>query len=86
LGSGKANGTAGVTFTIERGTTVVQTGVIVAPGGLAVGRNGIWYLCSGYTALPDSPGKATLTGTVTYTTKAGGKTTESEVRSSVELQ
>jgi hypothetical protein len=86
LGSGKAGGTAGVTFTIERGSTLVQAGVIVAPGGLAVGRNGIWYVCSGYTALPDSPGKATLTGTVTYAPTSGGKATESAVRTNVELQ
>jgi hypothetical protein len=72
LGSAAANGTAGVTFTIARKTTVIQSGVILPPGGLTVGADGIWYLCSGYTALPDSPGKATLTGTVSYT--ATGKT------------
>jgi uncharacterized protein GlcG (DUF336 family) len=86
LGSDEANGTAGVTFTIARKTTVIQTGVIVAPGGLAVGPNGIWYLCSGYTALPSSPGKAMLTGAVMYTPTGGTKPVVSEVSTSLVLQ
>ncbi len=75
LGSGRANGTAGVTYTIARKGTVIQTGVIIPVGGLAIAATSIYYVCSGYTALPSSPGTATLTGTVAYT-PAGGKKPE----------
>jgi len=85
-GSAKANGTAGVTFTISRKNTVIQSGTIVPPGGEPVGPNDIFYVCSGYTVLPDSPGKAKLSGVVSYTPSGGGKTTESLLETNVVLK
>ncbi len=86
LGSAKANGAAGVSWTLSRKANIIQNGTIVAPGGLPVGPNGVWYLCSGYTALNSNPGKAVLTGIVTYTPTGGGKTTNSDVHVDVVLK
>jgi uncharacterized protein GlcG (DUF336 family) len=85
-GSAKANGTASVSFTISRKNTVIQTGVIIPPGGEPVKANDIFYVCSGYTVLPDSPGKAKLAGVVTYTPTGGGKPTDSELDTDIVLK
>ena len=85
-GAAKANGTVGVTYTIARNSTVIQAGTIVAPGGEPVGPGSIFYVCSGYTVLPDSPGRATLSGVVTYTPSNGGKATDSQLRTNLVLK
>jgi hypothetical protein len=86
LGSAKANGTAGVTYTIARKKTIIQSGVIIAPGGLTITADQIMYVCSGYTVLPTSPGTATLTGTVSYTPNGKTKAAVSKVTTGVVLQ
>ena len=85
-GAAKANGTVGVTYTIARNSTVIQAGTIVPPGGEPVSPGSIFYVCSGYTALPDSPGRATLSGVVTYTPSNGGKATDSQLRTNLVLK
>ena len=85
-GAAKANGTVGVTYTISRKNTVIQTATIIAPGGEPVSPGSIFYVCSGYTVLPDSPGKARLSGVVTYTPANGGKVTDSELDTNVVLK
>ncbi len=86
LGTSAAKGTAGVTFTIAHKSAVVQTGVIIPPGGLSLAADQIMYVCSGYTALPDSPGKATLTGTVSYTPTGKTKAVVSKLTTGVVLK
>ena len=86
LGSARANGAAGVTYTISRRKTVIQTGVIIAPGALPIVPNQVSYVCSGYTVLPTSPGKATLTGALSYLPSGGTKALVSEVNTSVVLK
>jgi hypothetical protein len=85
-GAAKANGTVGVTYSISRKSVIIQTGTIVAPGGEPVSAGSIFYVCSGYTVLPNNPGKATLSGVVTYTPTSGGKVTDSQLSTNVVLK
>jgi hypothetical protein len=86
LGSGTASGKASVAFSIARGATTIQSATIIAAKDFSVGPNGVWYYCSGYMALPNSPGTATLTGTVSYQATGATKSVKSKVFSSVLLQ
>jgi len=70
-----ASGRASLSFKIDRGTAVIQSATIVKPKDFRVGSNGVWYFCSGYLSLPDSPGAAKLTAIMVYTPTG---TTESQ--------
>jgi hypothetical protein len=84
LGSGTATGKANIAYKITRGKTVIQTHSILKQ--LTIGSNGIWYECSGYTVVPNSPGPATLTGTTAYFATGSTKPVTSKVSSSVLIQ
>ncbi len=86
LGSNTASGKASVAFKITRGSTIIQSATIIAAKDFNVSNNGVWYLCSGYTALPSSPGAATLTGTVAYTATGATKPTDSKLSVPILLQ
>jgi hypothetical protein len=86
VGSGTANGKAKVAFKIARGSTVIQTATIISAKNFTVGSNGVWYFCSGYLALPNSPGTATLTGIVSYYASGSKKPVNSTTSVSVLLQ
>ena len=66
IASGNAKGKASVSFRISRGTTTIQSAVIIPASKYPVVANGIWYYCAGYKVLPTSPGPANLTGIVAY--------------------
>ncbi len=86
LASGAAAGTAAVSFKIVRGSKVVQSKTIIAAKDFKVGANGIWYYCSGYLTLPNSPGVAQLIGDVTYKGTAAKTAVISQVASSILLR
>jgi hypothetical protein len=79
--SATAKGHASLSFKIQRGTELVQSGTIATQKQFTVGDNGNWYFCSGYTQLPDSPGAAVLTAILDYT--PSGSTEKTEVKLSV---
>jgi hypothetical protein len=66
LGSATVSGTAGVYFSIVRGSTVIQSKTIIKPKDFTVGSDGVWNFCAGFMTLPNSPGAATLKGEVAY--------------------
>lgn len=85
LGTATANGKAAVSYKITQGSTVVQTHVIITGSKFSVGSNGVYYLCSGYYALPSSPGPATLTGSVSYLPKGATTPTVSKISAAILL-
>ena len=82
--SATASGSASLSFKIERGTEVIQSGTIIKAKNFSIGSNGVWYFCSGYETLPDSPGAAKLTATMLYT--PGGTTETQKVELSIPVQ
>ncbi len=86
LATGTAAGNAEVSYKLARGSSVIQSGVIVAAKNFKVVNQGIWYWCTGGIVLPSSPGAATLTGTVTYTATGTTKKVISKVAVPVLLQ
>lgn len=86
LGSGNSTGKATVSFKLTRGTTVIQSKVIIPASKFSVGPNGVWYFCSGYLQLPSSPGPATLAGLVAFTANGGTKPVTTKIAYPVLLQ
>ena len=73
LASGNDTGKATVSFKLARGSTVIQSHTIIKASQYSVGPYGVWYFCSGYMALPNSPGAATLSATAAFTAGSGKK-------------
>jgi uncharacterized protein GlcG (DUF336 family) len=86
LASADTQGKAQVGFSLKRGATVIQSHVIVKEANYAVSPNGVWLYCSGYLAVPDSPGKATLTGSVIYLANGSKKSVTSRVSVAVVIE
>ncbi len=86
IGSGTAKGSATVSFKISRGKSVIQSDTIIKSSKFTVGGDSVWYYCSGYMVLPDSPGPATLTGQVEYYPTGETKGVASRTSASVLLQ
>jgi hypothetical protein len=86
VASGAAAGTATVSFKIVRASKIVQSKTIIAAKDFKVGANGVWYYCSGYLTLPNSPGAAQLIGDVTYKANAAKTAVTSQTASSVLLR
>jgi hypothetical protein len=62
------------TWSLMRGTTTIATGTAgPVPYDCAAGAYLVWF--STTAPIPDSPGAATLVGTLTYTGKQNGKVT-----------
>ncbi len=86
LASANVKGKASVSFRISRGTTTIQSAVIIPASKFSVGPNGVWYYCSGYKALPNSPGAANLTGTVAFIATGATKPVVSHTTAAIVLQ
>ncbi len=86
MATGSAAGNAQVSYKLARGSSVIQSGVIVAAKDFKVVNQGIWYWCTGGIALPSTPGAATLTGTVAYTATGTTKKVISKLSVPVLLQ
>jgi uncharacterized protein GlcG (DUF336 family) len=79
LASAEASGEAQVSFSLKRGKTLIEGGVIIKRPDYKVGANGVWFYCSGYMTTPDSPGAAILTGTSSYLASGATKSVVSHV-------
>jgi hypothetical protein len=86
LASANTSGHGQVSFSLKRGATVIQSAVIVKRKDYSVGPNGVWFYCSGYLAVPDSPGAATLTGSVNYVATGSTKHVTSHVAVQVVIE
>jgi len=79
LASADTTGEAQVSFSLKRGATLIQGGVIIKKPDYKVSANGVWFFCSGYMTIPDSPGAAVLTGTSSYLASGATKSINSHV-------
>jgi hypothetical protein len=86
LNTATADGKASVSYKIARGGTVIQSYTIIKSSNFTLSNNDVFYLCSGYQTLPDSPGAATLTGIVSYKASGSTKTVESKLSVPILLQ
>ena len=85
LASATADGSASVSFSIKRGKVVIQSATLVKANKFQISSNGVWYWCANET-LPDSPGAATLTGTVSYLATGATKHVTSHITADIVLQ
>ena len=86
LASATATGKATVSYRISRGATTIQAATIIPSSKFSVSSNGIWYWCSGYKALPNSPGAANLSGTVAFIATGATKPVVSHTTAAILLQ
>ena len=86
LASATANGQATVSYAVMRGKARLLSKVIIKGSQLPVGSDSVWYFCSGYTQIPNSPGNATLVGTVSYLATGSTKPAIAKTTTQVFLQ
>lgn len=86
LATATVDGNASIAYRITRGSTVIQSAVLIAAQKFKLSSNSVYYYCSGYTALPKSPGAAVLTGIVTYKPAGTMVTQASKASADVLLQ
>ncbi len=86
LASANTKGNGQVSFSLKRGSTLIQSHIIVKKADYSIGPYGVWYYCSGYLTMPDSPGAATLTGTVSYLASGATKSATAHLSVKVLIQ